>query len=229
MGTHEPTLTARLLRWGGLAAIVGASLVVAGTVVGTVLYTGQGGLPEFAHETGYFVATGLGFLGAVPLVFGLISLYRPQSEQAGAWGVAGFVGAMLGTLLLAASLWTQAMVVPSVSAHAPGFLELVSSGEVTGPLGIAVVLPLAFEVIGYLLFGIATYRAGVFSRATGVVLIVSAAVQAVPHGITIVPLMLTLAWMGYRVFTGQVGIRLRDQQGREPAGPQPTPASATRR
>lgn len=211
----DRNLTGRLLRWGGLAALVGPALVLVGSVLGTVLYTGQD-LPEIAGETGYFAATGLGFLGGMTLVFGMISLYRSQSEEAGGWGVAGFVGAMIGTILLTASLWAQAMVVPSVNAHAPEFLELLSNGEVTGPLGVAMFLPFAFEVLGFLLFGIATYRARVFSRATGIALIVSALLQAVPHGIAIVPLLLTLAWMGYRVFARQIVPRRETRQLAEP-------------
>lgn len=202
-------MEATYVRWGGLAALLGPLLVLAANMYGlweTRQYGGQiEGILEAATTTPHMLFGGVRLLGGMLLVFGLITLYAYQVEAAGRLGIVGFVVSMVGTVLLTGQAWFIAFFEPALVTEAPGFVENAMAGEAGGTLlTVGFMLPIFTQAIGWTIFGIATYRAGVFPRLAAIVLTIGALLLFVPiEGIPIV-FQLAIAWLGFLVFTGRV-------------------------
>lgn len=200
-------LTSTYIRWGGLAAMLGPLLVLVANMYGVWREFGSGpdGIVEAATSMPYIVFGGARLLGGTFLVFGLVALYAYQLEAAGKLGVVGFVVSMIGTVLLAGSAWYQLFIVPAMAAEVPAFAEAARAVQAGQWLLVGMIIPVLAQVIGFVIFGIATYRARVFPRLTAVGLVIGALLMFVPiHFVSPVVLLLTVASMGFLLFTGQL-------------------------
>ena len=179
-----------LMRWCGLAALVGGVLFVLADFLGLTLGS------DFAQAaaTGSFLVQQLLFLlGAVLVLFGLFGLYLSQSEAAGALGVAGFLLAFLGTALVAGVSWAQAFIAPFVAREAPELLAVANFA-----------FPLTFLIfaLGWVLFGVATLRASIYPRAAAIVLIIGAVLPFVGFLLPVSAFVfgIGVAWLGFVLF-----------------------------
>jgi len=103
---------------------------------------------------------------------GIAGLYTRQVEKAGWLGLAGFALLIVSWWLLTAFVFAEAFILPPLAGTAPEFVDAllgISYGH-TGGVDLGV-LPTLFSVgvgisymLGGLLFGIATFRAGVLPR-----------------------------------------------------------------
>ena len=194
-----------LVRWSGLAAVAGGVLFV---VAGLLDFTLPGGLVERA-ATGTFVVQQLLFLLAtVLLLLGLFGLYTSQSEAAGVLGVVGFLLAFFGTALLVGVWWMEVFFWPFIPPQALDFIGMTPWGT---PLS-----GLTCEA-GWLVFGIATLRAGVYPRAAAIVLIVGAVLHIIGFLLEVLLAQffiflpglpsvfgIGVAWLGFVLFAGRV-------------------------
>jgi len=199
-----------LIRWSGLAALV-AGLIFAGIqpihppdVVASVT-TG-----EWAIITTLKLAMCLLFL------LGIAGIYARQVERAGWLGLAGFLLLTLSWWLQTAFVFAEAYILPELANAAPQFVEsflgIVNPGS---PVEMNIgVLPAAYGLLGILymlgglLFGIATLRAGILPRWPAGLLAVAAALTPaaalLPHDIqrlAAIPVGLALAWLGYALWS----------------------------
>ena len=173
---------------------------------------GPEGVVEAATTTPYIVFGGVRLLGGTLLVFGLVALYAYQVEAAGRLGVVGFVVSTIGTVLLTGSAWFQLFVVPAMAAEVPAFAEAARAAQVGQWLTVGLIVPLLAQAVGWVIFGVATYRAGVFPRWVAVAVVLGALLLFVPvPGIPIV-FQLAVASMGFLLFSGRV-----DAPAQEPA------------
>jgi hypothetical protein len=120
----------------------------------------------------YSVSSGLRLLSIVLLLWALVGIYVRQSSAAGTFGLWAFVVAFLGTALTVGNVWAEVFVWPSLAQVAPDMM----SGSVTDfPLYLVAGLNLSFPLfgIGLILFGVVTFRAGVYPRWAALLLIVS--------------------------------------------------------
>jgi hypothetical protein len=204
------TITAsHLFRLAGLAAVIaGLSYAVLGVfhpanVIASVT------IPAWTIV--HIFALALCFFG----FFGLTGLYTRQVEQSG-W--LGFIGYLVLTLWLAMVMgftFIEVFILPILASASPAFVEGFV-GMFTGtPSSIDLgALPTIWAISGplYLLggivFGIATFRAGVFPRWAGVLLAVGtaagpAAILFPPDyvGLVAVPVGIALAWLGYALWS----------------------------
>lgn len=208
-GAPRAGLSSKYVRWGGLAAVFGPLLVLVANVyiLWALLTYGsiEGVLSEgLATTTPFLVFGGIRLLGAMLLVFGLIALYARQVEAAGTLGLIGFLGSMIGTVLLTGVAWFQTFGMPVLAAEVPGFFVAQQTGDVGVLLSIGQNVPIYVQAIGWVIFGIATYRARVFPRRATIVLVVGALLLFVPiPGIPVV-FQLAVAWLGFLLFTGRV-------------------------
>ena len=118
------------------------------------------------------MSSGLRLLGLVLLPWALIGIYGPQSRAAGTFGLWAFVVVFLGTALAAGSTWAEVFVWPTLAQVAPGMM----SGSATDmSLYLLAGLQVSFPLfgLGLILFGAATFRAGVYPRWAAALLIVS--------------------------------------------------------
>jgi hypothetical protein len=111
----------------------------------------------------------LGFCALVLVPFGA---YCWQAHRKGSFGVVATCAAVVGTMLLGGDLWFETFAVPWIADTSPKLLEsdptfLIGLGAITSYLAFAV---------GWVLFGIAAYRARVFPRWIAVAVVVGGAI-----------------------------------------------------
>ncbi len=166
--------SSNLIRYGGLAAMIGGVLILISDLLTFTAFSGD--IVEVATSGAYLVDGSMRVLAGILLLIGLVGLYARQVEVSGALGLAGFLVAFAGTALVLGSWWTNAFIASSLATDAPAFLE---AGP-TGVLNAAYTLSFAIAGLGWLLFGAASFRAGVYPRAATVVLMAGAALSLAP-------------------------------------------------
>jgi hypothetical protein len=159
------------------------------------------------------------YLGVAMCLLGLLGitgLYARQVKAAGWLGLASYLLLSLFYALTMAFQFAEAFISPVLATEAPkfvhGFLGIPSghASEMNlGALPAVYTLTGLLYVLGGLLFGIATFRAGILPRwAAG--LLAFAAVSPpllaslLPHPldrILAVPMGLALAWLGYTLWS----------------------------
>jgi hypothetical protein len=120
----------------------------------------------------YLVSSGLRLLSLVLLPWALIGIYGRQSGAAGAFGLWAFALVFLGATLTVGNAWAEVFVWPTLAQADPGMM----SGTVTDMSSYLVAgLNVSFPLfgLGLILFGVATFRAGVYPRWAAVLLAVS--------------------------------------------------------
>ncbi len=169
-----------LLRWSGLAAMVGGALFVIFELLDLYnFFVVEENFSEVAATAPWVAEALLNLLGTVLLLFGLFGLYARQSEAAGHLGLVGFLVAFLGTALVAGVSWGDVFVVPILADAAP---EVLDAGP---PLGI--ILSFGVFTVGWVLFGLATLRARVYPRVAAVLLMVGGRAAHGRRGARVLP------------------------------------------
>ena len=154
-------------------------------------------------------------------LIGIAGLYIRQAERAGWVGLAGFLLLTISFWLQTAFVFAELFILPVVAASTPAFVDSylgVVNGQ-RGEMSIGALIP-AYGVVaisyllGGLLFGVATVRAGVLPRWPAMLLAVAAlvtpAAALLPHEIqryAAVPMGIALAWLGYALWSERRGAR----------------------
>jgi hypothetical protein len=207
----KTTMTAStLMRLAGLSAMVaGLCFIVIG------MFHPLNVPAAVTTATWFYVhifATALGFFG----LFGMAGLYARQVEKSGWLGLAGFILFTLWMTLVTGFSFVEAFIMPSLAVGAPKFIEGWMGMFTNIPSQVNLgVLPTLWNIsgpmyiLGPLLFGIATFRAGVLPRWAGGLLAIGALL--VPVGalvppeyqakIAMIPVGLAIAWLGYALFS----------------------------
>ncbi len=188
--------SSNLIRLSGLAAIAAGALLVVGDLLS--LATESENRSEAATTAPFVFTFLLLLIGTVLLQVGLVGLYIRQSEASGILGLVGFAAAFLGSALVLGAAWTELFVAPFLANTAPAVLD---AGP-TGTLAVGFVLTFALGALGWLLFGIAALRAGVYPRAAAIALMVGAVISFLPIPASGIVLDVVVAWLGFTLFTG---------------------------
>lgn len=204
----KPTAS-KLIRWAGLAAM-GAGIIFAviqpihpPDVLSSVT-TAQWAIIQS-------LKTAMCILG----LLGMAGLYARQVKEAGWLGLAGYLLFSLFYALTLPFVFAQAFILPLLATTAPAFVESWLGifnghpGEMNlGALPALYALTSVGYVLGGLLFGIATLRAGILPRWAAGLLAVGAVAPFVlavlPHPLDrtfAVPMGLALAWLGYALWS----------------------------
>jgi hypothetical protein len=165
----------RFIGMGAWAAMVsGLALVLSMLLAWLVVPYERLGLTEAYLTTSYSVSSGLRLLGLVLLLWGLIGIYGRQSRAAGNFGLWTFVVIFLCTALAVGNVWAEVFVWPTLAQIAPAMLS-GAGFETEAAMYIAVGINLSYPLffLGLILFGAATFWAGVYPRWIAVLLIVS--------------------------------------------------------
>jgi hypothetical protein len=176
---------------GWLSITAGVLFLIAQTVMSTF----DQRLNMETSQNPVFIAAKIIYLaGFIVLMFALIAVNGLQGQKAGRLGVAAFVVAIVGTMLLAGDLWFESFAVPWLAAG-PGAQGLTSQPSLI--MAVGAISSYALFAAGWTLFGIASARARVFPLAISIAIIVGgiAGFQALlaPFGI---PLGLALTALG---------------------------------
>lgn len=198
--------TATLYRLAGISALVAGLCAVIVGVFHPVNVPSA--VTSAVWVNVHIAAIAMSFFG----LFGMAGLYARQAEKAGWLGLAGFVLYSLWFGLVIMFSFMEAFILPQLAASFPAYVESImamfGSAATEVDLGI---LPGLWDIsgpmfiVGPLLFGIATFRAGILPRWAGALLTIGAVF--VPVGglvlspelasLVMVPVGLALAWLGY--------------------------------
>jgi hypothetical protein len=189
--------TSYLIRWSGLAALLGGALFALLDVAEFVLFNGQ---PQSAvAATGTWGIVQVFYIVACVLIsLGLVGAYTRQARGGGTLGLAAFLLALTGTIMVAGAEWSAAFIAPWVAKVAsPEVLD----AEPTGMLAAGVLLTFILFGLGWFLFGLVLLQTGVLSRGTALAIMIGA-ILVVVLGLLGLPFNsvvfgVALAWMGY--------------------------------
>jgi hypothetical protein len=213
-GDKEQTMkitASNLIPWTGLAAMA------AGVIFAVI----QPIHPpdELASVTTSAWAIITSFKTAMCLLFllGIAGLYARQVEKAGWLGLAGFLLLICSWWLQTAFVFAEAFILPLLATEAPKFVDgllgsiaagrasEVNLGALPALYNLGVGIP---YMLGGLLFGIATLRAGVLPRWAAGLFAVSGPlamimVALLPHQLerlAAMPMGLAVAWLGHALW-----------------------------
>jgi len=205
----------KLIRWTGVAAIV-AGLIFAGyqpiqppEVLSSVT------------TSAWAIITPLKTAMCLLFLLGWTGLYARQVKKAGWLGLAGYLLLSFCWALQFAFIFASAFILPLLATTAPTFVDSLlrsASGTVSsvnlGALPMLYTLVGIGYILGGLLFGIATLRAGILSRwAAGLLIVASVLPLAfVLHSVAVLippniqhlaamPLGIAVAWLGYSLLS----------------------------
>jgi hypothetical protein len=162
----------RLRTWGGmLTVVVGALLVLFGVLPGLLLPTSEP-LLYWVADSDWGWLNGLALIMTVLTPLALAALYSGQVDEAGWLGLAGFATAFVGSVLFACVQFDEAFLWPILAKSAPEFLN--PTGPMLSDPGFSTIYLLmgVLYIVGFVLFGVATFRGGVFPRFAALLLIV---------------------------------------------------------
>ncbi|MGI8606566.1 MAG: hypothetical protein ACR2L0_05350 [Gaiellaceae bacterium] len=182
-----------LIRFGAVAC-VGAAVLAIAALVGFIAVVGSDPIADAAEKAVFYVPAAAALGSAVLLALGLVGLYLCQEERFGPFGAVGFSIALLGTIAAASAQWTYLFVVPHFAPVAP---EMVN--ESTGSVLVGFVLSYAILALGWILFGLATLRAGIFPRWVSLLVVAGAAIAFLPLPSRTLVLAVAVAILGVRL------------------------------
>lgn len=203
------TIAAKLIGWAGLSAMLAGSFYV---VVG--LFHPLERLSTVTTTPWLMVhalAVAMSFFG----LLGITGLYARQVEETGWLGLAGYVLLSLWLVLLVPFTFAEVLLLPRLVTESPAFVEsflgLFNGHPGTMNLG---TIKMLWDLDGFvymlggLLFGIATIRAGILSRWAAGLLAVGTALAPVAtllpeeyKALVAVPVGLALIWLGYALWS----------------------------
>ena len=197
-----------LTRWAGLAALVaGLCYVLVGifhplNIASSVTTT--------RWIIVHVLATAMCFLG----LLGMAGLYARQAAKSGWLGLAGYLLFSLGFAFILGFSFVETLILPRLASELPkfvaGFLGMFTGAATEINLGVLPTLwtlTAPLYMLGGLLFGIATFRAGILPRWSGVLLAAGTALAPVAallpleyQALVAVPVGLALVWLGYALW-----------------------------
>jgi hypothetical protein len=203
----------KLIRWAGLAAMGAGILYIAIQAIHPLDVFSSVTTTQWAIT--HYLSLAMDLLA----LLGIAGLYTRQVEKSGWLGLTGYLLFSLFWALSFAFHFMEAFIEPVVATVSPKFVEgllgVVTSTPSEINLGalpaVYMVAGLAGYMLGGLLFGIATFRAGVLPRWAGgllafgtiLPLLLSSLVQHPYDRIFAVPVGLALAWLGYALWSGR--------------------------
>lgn len=219
-----------LMRLAGLSALIaGICYVIVGVFHPANL---PASVRSTRWETVHVIACAMSFFG----LLGLAGLYARQARKIGWFGLVGYILLSLWLVMIMGFSFVEAFVLPHIATAAPGFVQSWM-GMFNGPAGAFNIgaLPTVWTlcapalILGGLLFGVATFRAGVLPRWAGALLAASTALAPLAAPLPnasqpkiAIPMGLALAWLGYALWA-ETPAESAMERDPSPAGEELTP------
>ena len=197
-------ITRNLVRWSGLAAMAGPILLAVADVMKYYVAPANDIDSLWMATSGWSIGAALITVGAFFMLGGLVGLYSRQVEKAGILGVVGFLTAFVGSALFIGLAWYfEFLVAPWLAVAAPELIDLEPSIRMA--FG-TVAIPGLLYILGWVLFGVASLRAKVFSGLAATLLIIGMVLDPITVALRIpvlaeAVLSVGMGWMGYNLWT----------------------------
>ncbi len=207
--------SANLIRWCGLAAIVGAALFIIADLIDLLTADFDASPSEFFTSFGFYLTSALFLVGGPLVLLGLVGLYAHRPEAMGVLGLIAFLVAFFGGVLAQGAIWSESFISPAIASGAPELLE----SEPPGVVIFGGLLSLVLVNLGWILFGVAVLRARVYPRLAALLLIAGAVVALLlsllsgggPLGVVLqyvgtasdILFFGAIAWMGFVLLAGR--------------------------
>jgi hypothetical protein len=174
-----------MIRWSGLACIAGGCCLAAFVLVHPWDHLLGA---EIARTARWQMAHTLHFMGALFALLGLLGIFARQREQMGSFGLAGFLLSFIGNAMFLGTGMITAFIWPMLALQAPATVE-PGGGIFSWPHSIlAFALTAVTLIAGYVLFGVAMLRAGVFPRWCILILVAGGILGMLPpHPMGVLP------------------------------------------
>ena len=164
--------SANLIRWCGLAAILGAALFIIADLISLFTLDFDASPSEFFTSFGFYLTSALLLVGGPLVLLGLVGLYAGRPEAMGVLGLIAFLGAFFGGVLSQGAIWSESFISPAIASEAPELLE----SEPPGVVIFGILLSFVLVNLGWILFGVAVLRARIYPRPAALLLIAGAVV-----------------------------------------------------
>jgi hypothetical protein len=203
------TSSAALIRLAGLSALIGGTCYVFVGVFHPANVPAS--VTTTRWEMVHIVACAMSFF----VLLGLAGIYARQAARSGWLGLVGYVLLSLWCVLIMGFSFVEAFILPQVATTTPalvdGWMKMFNGGTSEIDLG---VLPTLWTltgpiyILGGLLFGIATFRAGILPRGAAVLLALGTVMAPLAAPLSssaqpkiAIPTGLAVAWLGYALMT----------------------------
>jgi|WetSurMetagenome_2_1015567.scaffolds.fasta_scaffold94760_2 hypothetical protein len=157
----------KLIRWGGLVNIIISFLFLLWWGLMALLVISSGNLNlstlELVRLNGYQIQSIIGLIACILAPIGITGLYLPYAEKIGKLGLTGFLLSCLGLILYGCMQFDESFTWPILADKAPALLETKGLMSNTAYMLIFILMGVVLA-IGFILFGIANWRARVFPR-----------------------------------------------------------------
>lgn len=168
--------TPKLVRWSGHLVVLGGVALAAYML----LHPWAARVGEVATTPRWIASHGFHLLSALLLLPGLFGLYACQRLDTGGAGAAGFALALLGTALFAGTGMTSTFLWSAVASEAPAFVAqdggMFNHVLAVGPM----VATRVVFVVGFVWFGVVSWRAGILPRGASVLVVVGTVMLNLP-------------------------------------------------
>jgi hypothetical protein len=202
--------TQNLIRWAGLPAMAAGIIFAVIQPIHPPDF-----LPSVSTDT-WVVIQSLKTVMAILFPLGIVGLYARQGKAAGWLGLAGFLLFSISWSLQLPFIFTEAFILPGLATESARFVEgfLTLANGTASPINLGA-LPAIYGLagglylLGSLLFGIATFRAGILSRWAAGLLAAAGPlslilVSLLPHHlerIGALPMGFAMLWLGYSLWS----------------------------
>jgi hypothetical protein len=203
------TTASNLIRWAGLSAMLAGIFYVLVGIFHPANVSSSVTATRWVIV--HIFACAMSFFG----LLGLPGLYARQAEKSGWLGLVGYLLLSLWLVVIMGFSFVEAFILPHVATALPAFVQ-AWMGMFNGPAGKfdLGVLPTIWTltgpvyILGGLLFGIATFRAGILPRWAGALLALSTVLAPIaallPNASQpkmAIPMGLALAWLGFALWS----------------------------
>ncbi len=199
----------KLIRWAGLFAMI------AGIIYTVIQPIHPPDALSSVTTSAWAIITPVKTAMAMLFLLGITGIYARQVRETGWLGLVGFLLLIVSWALNLAYIFAETFIIPLLTTTSPtfidGFFGIVNGHPVETNLG---ALPGIFALVGItymlggLLFGVATFRAGILPRRAAGLLAAASALTPlaalVPHELQRLagmPVGIALAWLGYALWS----------------------------
>lgn len=201
--------SALLMRWAGLCSVLAGILYILIQLIHPSDHITSVG------TTSWFVVACMTLAMAKFSLIGITEIYMRQLKESGWLGLVGFL--LFGMFWIASIAFSfiEAFVLPILVNEAPLFVEAflglfgeTSSTYNLGAFPVLATLAGILYLLGGLMLGLATFRAGILPRSAAALLafgsIVTLAAAIIPHPfdrILAIPMGVAFMWLGYMLWS----------------------------